>query len=130
MAIFGNLGKKIGDAAQSAAKNTKEMVEASKINNSINGVEGSIKALYYELGEKFYRKLGASPDIDAELMEICHKVKQHENELVDLKIKLLEAKNVWVCPKCEIEIDKENAFCVKCGSPQPPAPEAPVAPPV
>jgi Zn finger protein HypA/HybF involved in hydrogenase expression len=128
MAIFGNLGKKIGDAASAAAKNTKEMMEASKINSTINGVEGSIKTLYYELGEKFYKKLGASPDIDAEFMEISYKIKQHELELVDLRIKLLEAKNVWVCPKCEVEVEKEQAFCAKCGSKQPEAPVAPAPP--
>ena len=115
MAIFDKLGKKLGEAA----KNTKEMVEASKINSSINGVEGSIKTLYYELGEKFYKKFGSSPDVDAEFMEINYKIKQLEIQLADLRVKYLEAKNVWVCPKCETEIEKEKAFCAQCGAQQP-----------
>jgi len=38
MAFFENLGKKVGEAAQAAAKKSGELVEVTKLNVNINSI--------------------------------------------------------------------------------------------
>jgi Zn finger protein HypA/HybF involved in hydrogenase expression len=120
MGIFDKLGTKIGETA----KNAKELVDAAKINSTIESTKASIRAHYAELGEKFYLKFGKSADMDPEFKTICDEIVKFEEQIEELKVQYLIAKNVWMCPKCSVEVEREQAFCSKCGSPQPP-----VAPP-
>ena len=52
MSFFENLGKKVGEAAQAAARKSSEIVEVTN-NASINAEEDKIQKLYSEIGKVF-----------------------------------------------------------------------------
>jgi rRNA maturation endonuclease Nob1 len=124
MAIFDKIGKKLGDST----KNMKESMEANKVRGEIDGVKGRIRATYTELGEKFYMKFGSDPSIEAELREVCDRIIANEAQIADLEVKYLAAKNVWICPTCKVEIEREQKFCAVCGAKQPEDAAAAAAP--
>lgn len=93
MAMFDNLGKKIGVVAQSAAKKSGEVVEVTKLNLNINSEEESIKKLYIELGKYCFDKFESSTEDDGTVLDICNKIKTHKENIDNLNQKITEIKN-------------------------------------
>lgn len=116
MAMFDNLGKKIGDLAQNAAKKSGDMVEVTKLNINIKTEEDSIEALYDEIGKYCYIRYEAGNENDSSIVELCDKIKDHKEKIGALKDKINEIKNVFLCEKCGSEISKTSTFCGSCGA--------------
>jgi len=115
MSLFDNLGKKIGDAAQSAVKKSGELVEVTKLNLSISAEEGKIKELYEKIGEYIYNQYAEGKEMIPEVNEFCSQIKACKENISQLKSKIYELKGVKVCPKCGAESEKQAAFCSSCG---------------
>jgi rRNA maturation endonuclease Nob1 len=129
MAFFEKFGKKVGEAAQVAAKKSGEVVEITKLSMNIAGEEDKVKALYCEIGKKAYENYaaGAALEID-DFRALLEQVDREKENIKELKAKILDVKNMRVCPSCGKELDKSVAFCEKCGTKQEePATEAPEA---
>lgn len=116
MALFNNLGRKIEGIAQNAAKKSGEMVELKKINTNINAEEESIKQLYGEIGKYCFEKFGNGTENDAAILELCQKIKIHQENIRFYKERINTIKNIVVCPACENKIEIGSAFCNKCGA--------------
>ena len=114
MAFLDNIGKKMGEAA----KKSGELVEVSKINISIGNEEGKIQNLYKEIGQNLYQKYVASNECDEDFRQTCETINQHEQTIKELKQKILEIKNIKICPNCNAEIARNIQFCSGCGAKQ------------
>ncbi|WZL71374.1 hypothetical protein QBE51_08565 [Defluviitalea saccharophila] len=91
--MFDNLSKKIGAAAQSAAKKSGEVVEITKLNLNINAEEESIKKLYIELGKYCFDKYNSNTEGDETILELCTKIKTHKENIDTLNQKISEIKS-------------------------------------
>lgn len=116
MAFLENLGKKVGEAAQAAAKKSGELVEITKINVNINSEEDKIQKLYNQIGKRVYEKYSAAGAVDADLKESCEAIKVHEQNIKNLKEKILEVKNLKQCISCGNDMERTQLFCSKCGT--------------
>lgn len=116
MAFFENLGKKVGEAAQAAAKKSGELVEVTKLNVNINSEEDKIQKLYSQIGKAIYEKYGASDTVDEEIREFCENIKVHEQNVKALRDKIAEVKGTKQCVGCGAEMEKDQVFCSKCGA--------------
>lgn len=116
MAFLDNMGKKLGEAAQAAAKKSGELVEVTKLNVNINTEEDKIQKLYAQIGKKIYEKYAASGSIDEEAIEDCETIKVHEQNAKNLRSKILEIKNLKACTGCGAELERDQIFCSKCGA--------------
>ena len=116
MTMFDNLGKKMGNLAQTAAKKSGELVEITKINFNISSEEDKIKDLFCEIGKSFYEMYIENPDASGRFSEQCAKIKQYKDNIKVLKEKINEIKNITLCTSCGNEVDKSNSFCNKCGA--------------
>ncbi len=118
MPFFDNLGKKVGEAAQAAAKKSSELVETTKLNMSINTAEDKINKIYLKIGENIFAKYNAGQEIDPDFIDDCKQVKELKEEIDELKAKIMELKNVKLCTSCGAELNKDVMFCPKCGAKQ------------
>lgn len=118
MAFFENLGKKVGDAAQSAAKKSNEFMEVNKLNSNINSEEDKIKELFLQIGESVYKKYCSNNEKDENYIDIFEQIKAHEDNIINLRMRVSEIKKVKVCPQCKNEVDLSITFCPKCGAKQ------------
>lgn len=116
MAFLENLGKKVGEAAQAAAKKSGELVEITKLNVNIGSEEDKIQKLYTQIGKTVYEKYSAAGATDADTKENCEAIRVHEQNIKALRDKIMEVKNVKTCAGCGAEIDKAMPFCSKCGT--------------
>ena len=116
MAFLENLGKKVGEAAQAAAKKSGELVETTKLNVSINSEEDKVQKLYAQIGKAVFEKFNSSGIADSDCKEACEAIKVHEQNIKNLKEKILDVRGVKLCVSCGNEMDKAQLFCAKCGT--------------
>lgn len=117
MPFLDNISKKVGDAAKTAAKKSGEIVEVTKLNRSISLNEEKINKLYIEIGKVFYLKHENGDSLAGEeLTAWCNQISELNEEIENLKDKILELKNIKICPNCKTEVGPDILFCPKCGT--------------
>lgn len=128
MAFLENLGKKVGEAAQAAAKKSNEIVETTKLNSNINSEEDKIQKLYVQLGKAVYEKFTQTGAAEDYAQEACQEIVTHQENIKALREKIAEIKGIKSCINCGSEMERTQVFCSKCGTknelPEPVAPEA------
>lgn len=115
MAFLDNISKKFGEAAQTAAKKSEELVQVTKLNLAVDAEKDNIKRLYDELGKKTYESYCKGEILNDELKRICEQVKAHQQQIESLRQKILVIKDAKICPGCNKEIDRTASFCSICG---------------
>ncbi|HOJ11288.1 MAG TPA: zinc ribbon domain-containing protein [Clostridiales bacterium] len=118
MAIFENIGKKVTEAAQVAAKKSGELVEVTKLNMNISSEEDRIQKLYEQIGREIYKYFTSEKDIPEELKDVCAEIRSREETIKGIKARILEIKNLQECNACGAELERNIAFCPKCGAKQ------------
>lgn len=129
MAFLENLGKKVGEAAQAAAKKSNEIVETTKLNSNINSEEDKIQKLYVQLGKAVYERFTQTGTAEDYAQEACQAITAHQENIAALREKIAEIKGIKSCINCGAEMERSQVFCSKCGTknelPAPTASEAP-----
>ena len=110
MGFFSDLGKK-------ATETTGKIAGETKLKLKINENKGKIEDIYEEIGKKVYEKHVREENINIkdELQEECSKIDELSKEIEVARKEILKLNNKRQCPKCYAEIQKEAAFCSKCG---------------
>ncbi len=91
MAFFNELGKKIGNVAETATDKAKEIAEVTKLNSTISSEEKQIKQYYREIGQFIFERDKENPD--SPVSELCQKILASQQNIEDLKQKISEIKN-------------------------------------
>lgn len=118
MSVFENITKKVTETARAAAKKSGEIVEITKLSMSIGVEEDKIEKAYAEIGKVVFSAYNEGKEVGDTFKELCEKIKSYEDNIKDIKQKILELKNVKVCPGCAAELEVEIAYCPKCGTKQ------------
>jgi DNA-directed RNA polymerase subunit RPC12/RpoP len=116
MAFLENLGKKIGETAQAAAKKSSEIVEVTKLNANVSSEEDKIQKLYTQMGKAVYQKFSETGNTEDYLKEACEQIVAHEQNIKALKEKIAEVKGIKTCIGCGAEMERAQIFCSKCGT--------------
>lgn len=125
MSFLENLGKKVGEAAQAAAKKSSELVEVTKLNANINSEEDKIQKLYAQIGRTIFEKFEQTGAAEDAVKEACEQIVAHKENIKALREKIAEVKGIKQCINCGAEMERTQLFCAKCGTrndlPQQPA---------
>ena len=72
MAFFEQLGKRLSDAGQGVAQQTKNFADVARLNSAISDKERRITQLYQSIGQAYYQRHqdDAAPEFQAETEEI------------------------------------------------------------
>lgn len=113
MAFFEQLGKKITDAGQGVAQQTKNLADIARLNSSISDKEKRIANLYSEIGKAYYErhKNDAVAEEAASISEINTLFAEIEQQRDDIS----RIKGVAKCPNCGADVAHGSAFCNSCG---------------
>lgn len=113
MAIFGNIGRKISDAGQNVAQQTKNLAELTRLNHFIDVQEKKQSEKFYALGHSYYERFKDDPA--AENKEIMDEISEIFKQIQITKEKIASLKGYEKCPHCNATISKDAQFCSACG---------------
>lgn len=118
MSFFNKLGKKIGEATQTATKKSSELMEITKLNSEIKSEKNKINEYYLEIGQKVYETYSEGDKIFEGFEEVFNKINNSKAKIQELNKRILEVKNINICSNCGHELSKESTYCDKCGAKQ------------
>jgi ribosomal protein L40E len=118
MSVFENFTRKVSETAKAAAKKSSDLVEVTKLNMSIGSEEDKIEKVFKEIGKTIYESFARGENVDEIFIEKCNQIASYEDNIKDMRAKVLELKNSKVCPNCREELDIEVQYCSKCGTKQ------------
>ncbi len=112
--ILANVKNAVNDTAQTVAKKSGEIWDASKTKYAIFDLNNDIKKLYYEIGKLTYLSVEKEEDHTDSIRMKC--------EIVSAKLARIEAlknnggKGDFKCPVCGKPSDSTMSFCPSCGA--------------
>ena len=114
MAFFEQLGKRISDAGQSMAQQTKNFADTTRLNMEISEKEKKIAQLYAAIGQAYYE--AHKDDASAESADKIAAINALFAEIADNRDKIGQIKGVAKCASCGAEISPDALFCNSCGT--------------
>ena len=119
MAFFEQIGKRITDAGQGVAQQTKNLSDIARLNGQISDRKKKMSQLFLEMGQDYYKN--HRRDTACEEQAYIDQLNDLYAELSALKSELAQVKGVTKCPTCGAEIPAGSAFCTACGAKTAPA---------
>lgn len=125
MAFFEQIGKRLVDAGQGVAQQTKNFADVTRLNSEISEKERKITQLYQTIGQTYYQNHSQAPEPEyrqavEEIRALLTEIAQHQEEIKQIK-------GIVKCPSCGADVPLQAAFCNSCGARM--TPGAPPAPP-
>lgn len=114
--FFNDLGKKISKAANDAVDKGTEFFEVTKIRAQISGEGKSIEKAYRDIGEIIYKLQQDGTPVTEDVAKLCDDIYAHEKRIRAMRREMANIKGMKLCPNCEEMVEKEAAYCPKCGS--------------
>ena len=114
MAFFEEIGKRLTDAGQNVAKQTKNLADVTQLNSAISEREKKIAQLFSAIGQAYYEQ--HKNDAGAEEAEKIEEINALYAEIAQDREKIKQIKGVMKCEKCGADIPANAAFCNACGA--------------
>lgn len=114
MAFFEQIGKRITDAGQGVAQQTKNLTDTTRLNAKIAENKKKMSQLLFEMGQDYYQK--HRKDKDNEEQEYIDLVNELFREILKCQKEIELIKAVDVCKVCGSRIVEGSSFCMSCGA--------------
>ena len=114
MAFWEKMGETLTVKGKDVADKARELAEVNRLNTQISAQKNKIENLYKEIGQMIYenREDWKAADVSAQIEQID----SAQESIEGLQKDILRIKGVRQCENCGAEIDKNMAFCPKCGT--------------
>ena len=114
--FFEDLGRKIGETAETVTNKAGEAVEVQRLRNQIRALERGNERDYAELGKMVYNHYKDGEVVDSEAIGICDAIQNREESIGKYEQQISEVKGDVTCGGCGKSVAKDMAFCPHCGS--------------
>lgn len=114
MAFFEQLGKRLTDAGQNVAQQTKNLADVTQLNNAISEKEKKITQLFLAIGQTYYER--HKNDGAIEESERIAEINSLYAEIFANREKIKQIKGVVKCENCGADVPINAAFCNSCGT--------------
>lgn len=113
MDFFNKIGSKITETGQGLQEQTKQLTEATKLNNNIANNMKTLDNFYKELGMLYFQSLNGEPSKLG--VDIFNNINELNEENEKLKETLSVIKGIVYCPNCNAEAPNTANCCSSCG---------------
>lgn len=114
MAFFEQIGKRLTDAGQNVAQQTKDFADVTKLNNAISEKEKKISQIFSLIGQSYYER--HKNDSYAEELDKISEVNSLYSDIFKNREQIKQIKGIVKCPKCGADLPLNAAFCNICGA--------------
>ena len=114
MAFFEQIGKRLSDAGQNVAQQTRNLADVTQLTNLNSQKERQISQLYAAIGQAYYENHKNDPA--AEELEGIQKINALYAEILQNQEKIKQIKGVTKCEICGADVPASATFCNACGA--------------
>ncbi len=123
MDFWGELGKKISNAASNAAdytvKETEKLTNIAKAKYKLSNLKNKLDQLYRNVGELCYDKHTGESAEEVSFDELFSEIAETLEEIDKLELYIAKLRCDNVCEKCGSKLNRDMLFCPRCGHRQP-----------
>ena len=117
--FFEDLGRKIGETAETVTNKAGEAVEVQRLKNQIRTLERGNERDYMELGRMVYDHYKDGEVVDAEAIGICEAIENREESIGKYEQQISDVKGDVTCDGCGKSVSRDMAYCPYCGAKAP-----------
>ena len=114
MAFLDDLGKTLSDKGREAAQMAKEVAELVQLKTQLSAEKSRLRELYGIIG-KAYFELHQNEE-ETEFSGNFTAIRQSVQKIKELERKIGQLDGSKTCSACGAPMDREAAFCSKCGA--------------
>ncbi len=109
------LGKRIGETAETMTKKAGDAIEIQRIKSQISSLARGNAVDLMELGKSIYDSYKAGEEVGEEARGLCDAIKDREETIGKYEKKIAHIKGSCECSNCGKMVAKDMAFCPYCG---------------
>ena len=113
--FFEDLGKRIGETAETMTNMAGEAIEIQRLKSQIRTLARGNAVDLMELGKSIYDRYKAGEEVEESARALCDAIKDREETMGAYEKKISKIKGASECPKCGKLVGKDMAFCPYCG---------------
>lgn len=117
--FFSNLGDTLSKTVKEVSGRAGNAYETQKIKNKISGEEKQIQKIMADIGKIVYERYTEGVPVEEAQKTLCEQIDQRQEQIKTYNNMIDEIKEKIVCPSCGSMMDPDDAFCSKCGAPNP-----------
>lgn len=118
-----DLGKRLGETAESVTNKAGEAMEIQKLKSQIRTLERENDNDLAELGLAVYDQFKAGTEVGEEAAGLCEAIQSREESIAECMQKISDVKGDSQCEECGKTVGKGMAYCPYCGHKMPEIPE-------
>lgn len=115
MAFFDELGKVISDKSKEAANRVKDITGVLQLKSKLSAEKDKINKAYITLGKAYYDR--HEGELEEEFADEFHIIQAGLVKIASLEDEIAELEGTRVCAECGAKVEKNAAFCSRCGAP-------------
>lgn len=113
--FFEDLGKRIGETAETMTKKTGDVIEVQRLRGQIRTLARGNAVDLMELGRSIYDRYKAGEEVEESARALCDAIKDREKTMDEYEKKIVKIKGAFECPHCGKTVGEDMAFCPYCG---------------
>lgn len=110
-----DLGKRIGETAETVTIKAGEALEIQKLKSQVRGFARENAVDLMELGRTIYEKYKAGEVVGESNKALCDDIRDREATMKEYERKIARIKGASECPNCGRMVAKDMLFCPYCG---------------
>lgn len=114
MAFFEEIGRRIANAGQDVARQTRNLTDTTRLSAKISENKKRMSQLLFEMGNDYYKK--HRKDQNCEEQEYIDQLNALFSEILKYQKEIEEIKTSETCKVCGSRVSEGAAFCMKCGT--------------
>lgn len=117
--FFEDLGKRLGETAETVTNKAGEAMEIQKMKGQIRALERGNDNDLVELGLAVYEQFKAGDAVGEEAAILCEAIQDREASIAEYLQKISDVKGDFQCEECGKTVAKGMAYCPYCGAKTP-----------
>ena len=113
--FFEDLGKRIGETAETVTSKAGDAIEIQRIKGQIRGLARENAADLIELGRTVYDRYKAGEEVEESARALCDAVRDREASIEDYEKKIAKLRGTSACSGCGRMVSKNMSYCPYCG---------------
>ena len=114
-----DLGKRLGETAESMTNKAGEAMEIQKLKSQIRTLERENDSDLAELGLAVYDQFKSGTEVGEEAAGLCEAIQSREESIAECLQKISDVKGDSQCEDCGKTVGKGMAYCPFCGHKMP-----------